>query len=72
MTTSITAQINFDDAKAQIASQGNGFKLRDQVGNEVTISLNVILRCLAIAETEKSLPALPGEFWQTVEQINRS
>lgn len=69
MPTTITAKMKFDDVGAQIASHGDGFKLRDPAGNEVTVSLNAILRCLAIAENEKSLPALPGEFWQAVDRI---
>lgn len=69
MPTTVTAKITFDDKGAQIASTGDGFLLRDRGGNEVTISLNALVRCLAIAEYEKTLPALSGEFWQSVDQL---
>lgn len=61
--------MKFDATGCSIASAGTDFALRDSSGNEVTISLQALLRCLAIAETEKTLPQLPGEFWQSVEQI---
>lgn len=65
--TKIRAQMVFDDAGATIMPTGPGFTLKDKQGNEITISVSALLRCLAIAEHEKMVPALPGEFWQQVE-----
>lgn len=69
MATTSTVRMKFDDAGCTIdSSGGNAFTLRDAVGNQVTISLTALLRCLAVAEHEKLVPALPGEFWQRFEQ----
>ena len=65
--TIIRAQIVFDDEGSTILPTGAGFKLQDKDGNAVTLSLSSLLRCMAIAEFEKQVPALPGEFWQQVE-----
>ncbi|MYM92535.1 hypothetical protein [Duganella vulcania] len=63
----IRAQISFDDAGATIMPMGSNFTLKDKQGNEITFTLSALLRCMAIAEHEKLVPALPGEFWQQVE-----
>jgi hypothetical protein len=65
--TKIRAQMIFDDVGATIMPTGAGFMLKDKHGNEITLSLSALLRCMAIAEHEKQVPALPGEFWQQVE-----
>ena len=63
----IRAQMVFEDAGATIIPTSAGFMLKDKQGNEITFSLSALLRCMAIAEHEKLVPALPGEFWQQVE-----
>jgi hypothetical protein len=65
--TKIRAQMLFEDAGATIVSANGGFTFKDKQGNEVTFSLSALLRCMAIAEHEKLVPTLPGEFWQQVE-----
>ena len=70
--TKIRAQIAFDDAGATIMPAGSGFTLKDKQGNEITFTLSALLRCMAIAEHEKMVPALPGEFWQDVERKIKS
>jgi hypothetical protein len=65
--TNISAQMDFDDAGATIMPTGSGFTLKDKQGNQITLSLSALLRCMAVAEYEKLVPALPGEFWQQVE-----
>ena len=67
-TTSIVNMI-FDDSGCTIASVGSdSFSLRDNAGNQVTVSLKAVLRCLAVAEHEKLVPLLPSTFWTRVEQ----
>lgn len=70
--TKIRAQMVFEDAGGTIMPASSGFTLKDKQGNEITISVSALLRCLAIAEHEKMVPALPGEFWQEVEPKIRS
>lgn len=70
--TNIRAQMVFDDAGATILPAGSNFALKDKMGNEITISVSALLRCMAIAEHEKMVPALPGEFWQQVESKIKS
>lgn len=70
--TNIRAQMVFDDAGATIMPTVAGFTLKDKQGNEVTISVSALLRCMAIAEHEQMVPALPGEFWQQVESKIKS
>lgn len=65
--TIIRAQMVFDDEGSTILPTDAGFKLQDNDGNAITLSLSALLRCMAIAEYEKQVPPLPGEFWQTVE-----
>jgi len=70
MAATSTVSMDFDDAGCTIASAGGkGFALRDTAGNQVTVSLMAVLRCLAVAEHKKLVPALPGEFWQYVEHL---
>jgi len=70
VSTTSTVSMKFDDTGCTIASVGaNSFTLRDSAGNQVTMSLKAIMRCMAVAEHEKMVPALPSEFWQHVEQL---
>lgn len=69
MATTSTVKIKLDDRECGIAStSGAGFTFQDAAGNEVSISMRAVLRCLSIAEAEKSVPALPAEFWTAVER----
>lgn len=69
MATTSTVKMKLDDRECGIAStSGSDFTFQDGAGNQVTISLRAVLRCLSIAEAEKSVPALPAEFWAAVEQ----
>ena len=70
MPTTVTAKIIFDDKGAQIGRDGEWFVLRDTAGNEVTMSLQAVLRCLSIAEHEKVIPELPDEFWMNVARAD--
>jgi hypothetical protein len=68
MATTSTVKIKLDDLECGIASSSSsGFTFQDAAGNEVSISLRAVLRCLSIAEAEKLVPALPSEFWSAVE-----
>jgi hypothetical protein len=68
MATTSTVKIKLDDRDCGIAAtNGSGFTFQDAAGNEVSISLRGVLRCLSIAEAEKAVPALPAEFWTAVE-----
>jgi hypothetical protein len=68
MATTSTVKTKLDDRECGIASTGGSdFTFQDRAGNEVSISLRAVLRCLSLAETEKSVPALPPEFWTAVE-----
>ena len=70
MPTTSTVSVKFDDTGCTIASAGSrGFTLSDAAGNQITVSLKAIMRCLAVAEHEKQVPELPSEFWQHVEQL---
>ncbi|MCU6502253.1 hypothetical protein LPN04_31110 [Rugamonas sp. A1-17] len=69
MATTSTAKIKLDDRECSIAStSGSGFTFQDAAGNEVSMPLRAMLRCLSIAEAEKSVPALPAGFWTAVER----
>ena len=63
MASISVVRLKFDDTHASIGAEAGGFFLRDRDGNEVAISKNAMLRCLAIAEHEKMVPALPDSFW---------
>ncbi|KFI05978.1 hypothetical protein JN27_17815 [Massilia sp. BSC265] len=49
------------------AEQLEGFVRRSK-GKEVTLSMRVILNCLAISEYRMDIPALPEAFWEHIEQ----
>lgn len=70
MATTSVVNMQFDDAGCTINSTGGrAFTLRDGAGNQVTLSLRAIVRCLAVAEHEKLVAALPAEFWQQADQL---
>lgn len=70
MATTSTVSMVFDDKSCTIGTAAaGGYTLRDEAGNQVTLSLRAVVRCMAVAEHEKKIPALPGEFWQHVEQL---
>lgn len=63
VTTTSTVQIIFDDPECAITRPSNStFSLRDSAGNQVTLHLREILRCLSIAEHEKLVTGLTAEF----------
>jgi hypothetical protein len=68
MTTKCTTQMIFDDSTATVFPSGDMITLRDVEGNAVTLSVHAILRCLSIAEKEKTVPAINDEFWISVRQ----
>lgn len=69
MASTSTVKVKLDDRECGIASTGgSSFTFQDAAGNEVSISLRGLLRCLSIAGAEKTVPALPGDFWAAVER----
>jgi hypothetical protein len=71
MATTAQIRLFFDDEGGKVVTTDEGFVLHDRAGNEVTLPLRVVLRCLELAEREKLVPELPYEFWdQTMEPEN--
>lgn len=69
MATTSIVQVSFDDPGCAITRpSATAFGLRDDAGNQVTLQLRDILRCLSIAEHEKLVTMLPSEFWAAAEQ----
>lgn len=61
--------IVLNDKDCTIRSMASGrYVLKDANGNEVTLSMRVILNCLAISEYRMDIPALPEAFWEHIEQ----
>lgn len=61
-------QIVFDGADCSLQTASGAFSLRDHAGNEVTLQLREILRCLSIAEHKGLVTGLTPEFWTSAEQ----
>jgi hypothetical protein len=69
MRTIATVQVTFNDPGCAILRpSATEFGLRDDAGNQVTIQLRDILRCLSIAEHDKLVGPLSAEFWASAQQ----